>query len=556
MAQVEVVDANGKGPSSQTGIASHEPQTAEEYINHQLLLEEEAREALPYAFDTCTRPLGPLRQSLFSCLTCNPPPTSSSEPYNAAGICYSCSISCHGEHTLVELFNKRKFVCDCGTTRFSLNSPCKLRIDPKTGTKGVHSETPEEGNHYDHNFRNRFCGCEIEYNAFSEKGTMFQCLGLGSVEDGGCGEDWYHPGCIVGLDRDWYEQQKASKPGGAAQDLKEGKADRTQVENTPRTQNDQNPETLANPAPNPNAAVDDSDDEETPLPPGFPEEDEFDTFICYKCIAANPWIKRYAGTEGFLPAVYKKDTAKTTSEPDNTQDKILEAANISNSATLPDRSTHQTDPSKKRKAEDDDPQTPEEPSTKKLKAEESQPALPPPCVYETLPPPPAGTLSLFLTPNFRAHLCRCPIHFPLLAPHPPLLEEEPIYEPPLSASGDGDGTSAAPSVSNSLLDRGERALGSIDRVRAIEGAMVYNRLKEKVKDFLKPFAETGKAVGAEDIKRYFEELRGDADAVKEARERAKAAAGGSEGGDGSGSGGGKREQEAEIKFPNLPASNA
>ena len=39
--------------------------------------------------------------------------------------------------------------------------------------------------------------------------------------------------------------------------------------------------------------------------------------------------------------------------------------------------------------------------------------------------------------------------------------------------------------------------------------MVYNHLKDKVKSFLQPFAESGQAVGAEDIKAYFEKLRGD-----------------------------------------------
>ncbi|KAI9866202.1 MAG: hypothetical protein M1813_001763 [Trichoglossum hirsutum] len=546
MAHAEVVNPNDKGPSSKMGGPSREPQTAAEYINSQLLLEEEAREALPYAFDTCTQPLGPLRQSLFSCLTCNPPPTSPSEPYNAAGICYSCSISCHGEHTLVELFSKRRFVCDCGTTRLPSTSPCKLRIDPKTGTKGVHSEVPEEGNHYDHNFRNRFCGCEIEYNAYAEKGTMFQCLGLGSIEDGGCGEDWYHPGCIVGLGRDWYEktqQHKATKPDDATRDSEDAttrKSDQAEVQSNPTTESNRNPEAPANPTSDPAVTADNSDNEETPLPPGFPEEDEFDTFICYKCVAANPWIKRYAGTKGFLPAVYKKDAIEIPSESGNVQVKAPETASPPSNTALPDRSTYQSTSSKKRKPDDDDDdlQITEEPSTKKLKAEESliNPS-PPPCTYRGLPPAPTGSLSLFLATNFRAHLCHCPKHFPLLAPHPPLLEEEPIYEPPLSTSGDGDGASIAPSASNSLLDRGERALANIDRVRAIEGAMAYNQLKEKVKDFLKPFAETGRAVGAEDVKRYFEELRGDSEALKEARERAKAAASEGEGsGDGSGSG--------------------
>ena len=39
--------------------------------------------------------------------------------------------------------------------------------------------------------------------------------------------------------------------------------------------------------------------------------------------------------------------------------------------------------------------------------------------------------------------------------------------------------------------------------------MVYNHLKDKVKSFLQPFAESGQAVSAEDIKEYFTKLRGD-----------------------------------------------
>ena len=46
--------------------------------------------------------------------------------------------------------------------------------------------------------------------------------------------------------------------------------------------------------------------------------------------------------------------------------------------------------------------------------------------------------------------------------------------------------------------------------------MVYNHLKDKVKSFLQPFAESGQAVGAEDIKAYFEKLRGDEQGIQAA----------------------------------------
>lgn len=60
--------------------------------------------------------------------------------------------------------------------------------------------------------------------------------------------------------------------------------------------------------------------------------------------------------------------------------------------------------------------------------------------------------------------------------------------------------------------------------------MVYNHLKDKVKSFLQPFAESGKAVGAEDIKAYFEKLRGDAEAIRAAGGAAITAGHGTDGG--------------------------
>ena len=237
------------------------------------------------AFDHCTNSLGPLRQSLFSCLTCNPPPKSPSVPYNAAGVCYSCSIACHGKHTLVELFNRRNFTCDCGTTRLPTSSPCTLRIDPATGLKGpIHSQISAVGNTYNQNFRNRFCGCGEVYNAHEEKGTMFQCLGLSIEKDGGCGEDWWHPECVLGLGRGWCSS--------------------TNLEAKP-----------ADPPPH----VDGEETEEPahPLPPGFPQEEDFEAFICYKCVGANPWIKDYTGSSGFLMPVFRKSSVSRTDMSEN-----------------------------------------------------------------------------------------------------------------------------------------------------------------------------------------------------------------------------------------------
>ena len=65
----------------------------------------------------------------------------------------------------------------------------------------------------------------------------------------------------------------------------------------------------------------------------------------------------------------------------------------------------------------------------------------------------------------------------------------------------------------------------------VEGVMVYNHLKDKVKSFLQPYAESGQVVGAEDIKAYFETLRGDAAAIRAAGGAALANGGGEPEGD-------------------------
>lgn len=492
-------------------------QTAQEYIQSQLKLEAEAREALPYQFDTCTRPLGPLRQSLFACLTCNPPPASPAQVHTPAGVCYSCSISCHGEHTLVELFLKRDFVCDCGTKRLPEHAPCTLQLNGATGRKGdVKGQEPRKGNKYNQNFQGRFCGCGEEYDPEKEKGTMFQCLGLGHVEDGGCGEDWWHPECLMGLPRN---------KDGVKKELHKKEESVKQETNGNGTLHAIPEEGAgADLEAHESASQAGDDHEEVPLPDGFPNEDDFDQLICYKCVEAFPWIKQYAGTPGFLPAVPHQSSNGTDS---SIKEEIRSETNASSIN------------SNGKRAVEDDLQDYE--SSKRVKTEPEAPAAVPPTTsqpkHTTLPPAPSGRFSLFLQSTFRDNFCRCPTCFPQLSTHPQLLEEEETYEPPVSESDHEEAAGTGSVGSRSLLERGEAALSGLDRVRAIEGVMAYNQLKDKVKSFLQPFAESGTPVGAEDIKAYFAKLRGDDEAMK-------AAAAGAEGGggDGGGDGDGRREQ--------------
>jgi E3 ubiquitin-protein ligase UBR7 len=70
--------------------------------------------------------------------------------------------------------------------------------------------------------------------------------------------------------------------------------------------------------------------------------------------------------------------------------------------------------------------------------------------------------------------------------------------------------------------------------------MAYNHVRDKVKSFLQPFAESGQAVGAEDVKAYFAKLRGDEEAMR-------LAASGADQSGGSSDSSHRREQGGEMK---------
>lgn len=74
--------------------------------------------------------------------------------------------------------------------------------------------------------------------------------------------------------------------------------------------------------------------------------------------------------------------------------------------------------------------------------------------------------------------------------------------------------------------------------------MAYNHVRDKVKSFLQPFAESGQAVGAEDVKAYFAKLRGDEDAIRQA---AASADGGGDGGSDN-----RKEQSGAFDSNQLP----
>lgn len=164
--------------------------TAQDLIEQQERLEAQANEAIPFRFDECTFARGYIRQPVFACKTCG-----------HGGICAGCSVTCHGDHELVELFHRRHFRCDCGTpnlyrlcpdtphkrdTGYPADArPCQLRS--KDVNKGW--DVPNDENVYTHNFEGAFCRCERgkTYDPDTEDEVMYQCLVC---------EDWFHESCL------------------------------------------------------------------------------------------------------------------------------------------------------------------------------------------------------------------------------------------------------------------------------------------------------------------------------------------------------------------------
>lgn len=113
------------------------------------------------------------RQALYACLTCMP--EARTDAKQRAGVCLACSYSCHSGHDLIELYTKRAFRCDCGTSRILA---IRCRLD---------EQKPDfnSANRYNHNFSGVYCTCGRPYPDPEDPvdDEMIQCVVC---------EDWYH----------------------------------------------------------------------------------------------------------------------------------------------------------------------------------------------------------------------------------------------------------------------------------------------------------------------------------------------------------------------------
>ncbi|KDQ53835.1 hypothetical protein JAAARDRAFT_60941 [Jaapia argillacea MUCL 33604] len=336
--------------------------------SHQDLIQD-AAEALPHSFSSCTYSLGPLRQAVYLCLTCEVP----------RGICSACSIACHTDHEQVELFPKRNFRCDCPTS--AIPHQCTLHGDGAV-------EEENKGNGYGQNFRGLFCRCGRKYDAKTERETMVQCVAC---------EDWFHESCL---------------------NLRERPSSR---EPTPiPTANEQVDDDEAR-----------SEASSSGLPPPLLSASDYESLICGACVSNIPILKRWAGTQGVMMVI--RDDEKSpwkilgSTEGDNVVDVVDESPITTGQVGSKRPHLESVDEHEERetKRPRGSPSSPSSPSRCL--------APPPNPISQKIlstGAPDLGVGDIFLTEGWRERWCQCTSCLPSLQAHPWLVEEEETYEPP------------------------------------------------------------------------------------------------------------------------------
>lgn len=468
-------------------MSSDDSITAVDYIARQLELEREAKELMPFSSDECTYEKGELRQPVFACLDC------SRKSGQDVGVCYSCSIQCHLSHEIVELFAKRNYVCDCGTTRMSNieNGACKLRLKIKsdentssfvsrtgsisggsrqrtssslsiTGISLPAEDIPSSSNCYNHNFKGLFCSCDKPYNPLD--GNMIQCY-FGFE----CGEDWFHEECILGFNQGFFVSPNSGK--NLFDDLPPPGEDAATDHDLKReipvqeidTSHDEGRDTF--------------DDDDLSQVPNFPSLSSFDCFICWKCVNVFKHLFQKIDVPDIVLTKLPHFESIESVDHWNEKYKLFKSSSISieNDGGLDESS-------RKRKAE------PIESNPKR---------------QETDIP-----YSLFLKNGFKDHLLKLYTTTEdsklkqFLQHNEYLFKDDPVYEPPEDADADANSSNTG-----SLLDLGTDALLSLPKEQAIEGLHAYNKIREKLKDFFKPFAEQGELVTEASVRQFFDQVK-------------------------------------------------
>ncbi|KAF9089904.1 hypothetical protein BGX29_011803 [Mortierella sp. GBA35] len=450
-------------------MAEQDTITVSEYIAEQERLEKEARELFPKKFDICSNSMGYIRQPVYSCLTCNP------NPSEEAGFCYACSISCHGDHNLVELFTKRAFRCDCGTARFK---DVKCKLDPKPAV------CLNELNQYNHNYLGRFCWCDIQYDPHKEESTMLQCVIC---------EDWFHEDCIGisphGDDFDDFICRTCTKDHPFLRryahhpsfmiGLSEKGAGPKSVVMVDSSKVDGKTTTTTTTADAKGTIKDEVKAESFEA-----DVDVVSTEIDAAAVNTTTTTTVTTATTTTTTVVTTKDTTiEAQTEKEEITEKTFHAKR-----SLEETTAQKSTDNKSGEQED---------SNKRIRLDTESKPEGESCKLDQQPadPYPDQEVNLFATEGWRDLLCQCASCMVLYSKEGVasfILGEEAVYE-------DEDDDEAE----SSTLESGMKKLGEMDRVQMMDGMMAYNRMRDEIRAFLEPFSQQGKVVTEGDIQAFF-----------------------------------------------------
>ena len=354
-------------------------------------------------------------------------------------VCYACSIRCHTSHDLVELFTKRSRTCDCGTSRVC--GPCLVRYPQWSKL-----DAEFQSENVSHRFTPDIPDSNNRYG-HNFKGEFCHCnMPYNPLTDSNMLQ------CIFGVkcDEDWYHEEciMGLRPG-VVNRSPESVAHAQSLHGRDRLHELSEPGLDAksdNKVKEEDDQKDNDADEYDLLPlPGFPALDSYDTIICWKCASEYPVVMQQLVNALHCEAV--------PHVPARSVDERI-------SIISPDVSATNNPPSKRTKRDF--------PKTIFLKDDYQEK------LKHHVDTDPSSKLSVFLKK------------------YPFMYLDDPIYRPP----DDDDDAS-------SVFELGIRELGNMPSDQAAQGLAAYEKIKSKLTEFLKPFAQEGKIVTEDEVKAFF-----------------------------------------------------
>ncbi|KAG0208444.1 putative E3 ubiquitin-protein ligase ubr7 [Mortierella sp. GBA30] len=277
-----------------------------------------------------------------------------------------------------------------------------------------------------------------------------------------------------------------------------------------------------------------------------PHNDDFDDFLCRTCTRAHPFLRRYAQHSLFMIGLSEKggdpksvtmvdcskgkemDLKGKEVRREDATDKNIEKKDTDIDIVTTDTTTHAEGDSKNTIAtttiattiiKTDQPESSEQTSpvtttisqmkrslettgaseadrtestAKKIKLTEEGT----PCKLNQQPVDayPDQEMNLFATEGWRDLLCQCTRCTAMYTEENVsfILGEEAIYEDEEDDEAD-----------TSILESGMKKLSEMDRVQVMDGMLAYSKMRDEIRNFLKPFSEQGKVVTSDDIQAFF-----------------------------------------------------